>query len=85
MLWGETKLGKIGETIPEKWPKTAVFGQKTGKNDGFSKSRFASDSVIRWFESSYPSHFESSYHILIAVFLFSLENSFHYENKYQKG
>ena len=74
MLWGETKLGKIGETIPEKWPKTAVFGQKTGKNDGFSKSRFASDSVIRWFESSYPSQFMHDFvnkqHKIVHIFYF---------------
>ena len=48
MLFGETKLGKFGETISEKVLETAVFRQKTGKNDGFSKSRFTSDSVIRW-------------------------------------
>ena len=57
-------MGKIGETIFEKWLKTAAFGQKTCKNGDFSKSQFASDSVIRWFESSYPSH---GYHILYKI------------------
>ena len=61
MLFGETKLGKFGETISEKVLETAVFRQKVGKNDDFLRSQFASDSVIRWFESSYPSH---GYHIL---------------------
>ena len=55
MLFGETKLGKFGETISEKVLETAVFRQKAGKNDDFLRSQFASDSVIRWFESSYPS------------------------------
>lgn len=31
MLFGETKLGKFGETISEKWLKTAVFGKKRAK------------------------------------------------------
>ena len=57
MLFGETKLGKFGETISEKVLETAVFRQKAGKNDDFLRSQFASDSVIRWFESSYPSQF----------------------------
>ena len=61
MHFGETKLGKFGETISEKVLETAVFRQKVGKNDDFLRSQFASDSVIRWFESSYPSH---GYHIL---------------------
>ena len=37
------------------------LGSKTGKNSDFLRSQFASDSVIRWFESSYPSQL---YHIL---------------------
>ena len=48
MLFGETKLGKFGETISEKVLETAVFRQKAGKNDDFLRSQFASDSVIRW-------------------------------------
>ena len=64
MHFGETKLGKIGETISEKVLETAVFRQKVGKNDDFLRSQFASDSVIRWFESSYPSH---GYHILYKI------------------
>ena len=36
--FGETKLGKIGETFSEKWLKTAVFGQKTGFYGCFSES-----------------------------------------------
>lgn len=60
-LFGETKLGKNGEKISEKVQKTAVFGLKSGKNSTFLKKQFASDSVIRWFESSYPSQL---YHIL---------------------
>ena len=61
MLFGETKLGKFGETISEKVLETAVFRQKAGKNGDFSKSHFASDSVLRWFKSSHPSQL---YHIL---------------------
>ena len=57
MLFGETKLGKFGETISEKVLETVFLGSKTGKNSDFLRSQFASDSVIRWFESSYPSHF----------------------------
>ena len=38
MLFGETKLGKFGETSSEKVLETAVFRQKAGKNDSFSKS-----------------------------------------------
>ena len=56
MHFGETKLGKIGETISEKVLETAVFRQKVGKNGDFLRNQFASDSVIRWFKSSYPSH-----------------------------
>ena len=48
-------MGKNGEKISEKVQKTAVFGLKSGKNSTFLKKQFASDSVIRWFESSYPS------------------------------
>ena len=47
MLFGETKLGKFGETISEKVLETVFLGSKTGKNSDFSKSQFASDSVIR--------------------------------------
>ena len=47
MHFGETKLGKFGETISEKVLETAVFRQKVGKNDDFLRSQFASDSVIR--------------------------------------
>ena len=57
MLFGETKLGKFGETISEKVLETMFLGSKTGKNSDFLRSQFASDSVIRWFESSYPSQF----------------------------
>ena len=55
MLFVETKLGKFGETNSEKVQKTVFSGSKVGKNGDFSRSQFASDSVIRWFESSYPS------------------------------
>ena len=48
-------MGKNGEMVSEKVQKTAVFGLKSGKNGTFLRSQFASDSVIRWFESSYPS------------------------------
>ena len=52
---GKQKLGKFGETISEKVLETVFLGSKTGKNSDFLRSQFASDSVIRWFESSYPS------------------------------
>ena len=61
MLFGETKLGKFGETISEKVLETMFLGSKTGKNSDFLRSQFASDSVIRWFKSSHPSQL---YHIL---------------------
>ena len=48
MLLGETKLGKFGETNSEKVQKAVFSGSKVGKNGDFSKSQFASDSVIRW-------------------------------------
>ena len=38
MHFGETKLGKFGETNSEKVLEMAVFRQKLGENDGFSKS-----------------------------------------------
>ena len=74
MHFGETKLGKIGETISEKVLETAVFRQKVGKNDDFLRSQFASDSVIRWFESSYPSQFMHDFvnkqHKIVHIFYF---------------
>ena len=48
-------MGKNGEKISEKVQKTAVFGLKSGKNSTFLKKQFASDSVIRVFESLRPS------------------------------
>lgn len=38
MHFGETKLGKIGETISEKVLETAVFRQKVGKNGDFLRN-----------------------------------------------
>ena len=57
IIFGETELGKFGEKFSKNEQKTAVFWQKTYKNSVFLKTEFASDSVIRWFKSSYPSHF----------------------------
>ena len=73
MHFWETKLGKIGETISEKVLETAVFRQKAGKNGNFSRNRLDSDSVIRWFESSYPSQNESCYQKMITALMFFLE------------
>ena len=74
MHFWETKLGKIGETISEKVLETAVFRQKAGKNGNFSRNRLASDSVIRWFESSYPSQFMHDFvnkqHKIVHIFYF---------------
>ena len=50
------------------------LGSKTGKNSDFSRSQFASDSVIRWFESSYPSQFMHDFvnkqHKIVHIFYF---------------
>ena len=67
-------MGKNGEKISEKVQKTAVFGLKSGKNSTFLKKQFASDSVIRWFESSYPSQFMHDFvnkqHKIVHIFYF---------------
>ena len=59
-VW-RNKIGEIWGNFLKKSAKTVVSGSKTGKNGRFLRSQLASDSVIRWFESSYPSH---GYHIL---------------------
>ena len=55
-VW-RNKIGEIWGNFLKKSAKTVVSGSKTGKNGRFLRSQLASDSVIRWFESSYPSQF----------------------------
>ena len=44
----------MGKLFEEKC-KNGVFGLKCGKMGRFLRPQLVSDSVIRWFESSYPS------------------------------
>ena len=63
--FGETKLGKIGETISEKWLKTAVFGQKRAFKAVFQNSdlpltpSFVADAIAPSANNRYSVPYES--------------------------
>ena len=52
----KNKIGEKWGNFLRKRTKTVLFGPKTCKIGRFLRLWFDSDSVIRWFESSYPSH-----------------------------